>query len=172
MEIERQWLINRSEVPYDLDSEDIRKRCITQMYLNFDPEIRIRAYENEKRYTLTIKTGLSEDGLTRAEVEKEITEAEYRELEPFKKGISIEKTRYVIPDERYEGGKYIQEIDIFHGELEGLCALEVEFSSEEEAAQYVPHPFVLKEVTSDIRYKNCYIAGSSQSEREELLNGH
>ena len=52
-EIERKWLINASDIPYNL--EDGVEQKIVQTYLNFSPEIRVRNINNGEKYILTIK---------------------------------------------------------------------------------------------------------------------
>ena len=65
-------------------------------------------------------------------------------------GIVIIKRRYLIP---LDGGLTC-ELDVFHGKYEGLLLAEVEFSSKEEAAAFVPPTWFDTEVTFDSRYHN------------------
>ena len=150
-EIERKWLIKKSDIPYDLISST--KQEIEQTYLCFSPEIRVRNINNGERYILTIKSDMSVDGLVRDEKEYYISEEEYNHLLTKKEGNTITKTRYQV----YEG-KNILEIDIFKGELEGLAYMEIEFDSEEKAKAFETPSWVIKDVTSDIRYKNGHLA--------------
>ena len=150
-EIERKWLINVSEIPYNLD--DGVEQKIVQTYLNFSPEIRIRNINNGEKYILTIKSNMSVDGLTREEKEYYISEEEYNNLLKKQEGNTITKTRYQI----YDKGKII-EIDIFKNQLEGLAYMEVEFETEEKARAFENPSWVIKDVTNDIRYKNGYLA--------------
>lgn len=150
-EIERKWLINVSEIPYNL--EDGVEQKIVQTYLNFSPEIRIRNINNGEKYILTIKSNMSVDGLTREEKEYYISEEEYNNLLKKQEGNTITKTRYQI----YDKGKII-EIDIFKNQLEGLAYMEVEFETEEKARAFENPSWVIKDVTNDIRYKNGYLA--------------
>ena len=66
---------------------------------------------------------------------------------PLCDGPLIEKTRHLIP---HEG--HVWEVDVFHGENEGLIIAEIELKQE---TQQVPMPeWVGKEVTGDRRYYN------------------
>lgn len=49
-------------------------------------------------------------------------------------------------------------IDIFHGDLDGLAYLEIEFVSEAESNAYNEPDWVLLDVTADVNYKNGYLA--------------
>ena len=150
-EIERKWLINASDIPYNL--EDGVEQKIVQTYLNFSPEIRVRNINNGEKYILTIKSDMSVDGLARDEKEYYISEDEYNNLLKKQEGNTIVKTRYQI----FDNGN-IMEIDIFEKQLEGLTYMEVEFETEEEARDFETPKWVIKDVTDDIRYKNGYLA--------------
>jgi CYTH domain-containing protein len=63
----------------------------------------------------------------------------------------IEKTRY-----RQTVGGHIWEIDVFHGENEGLIVAEIELSSETEIFDR-PH-WIAEEVSDDPRYFNNNLA--------------
>ncbi len=63
----------------------------------------------------------------------------------------IDKQRYIVPH-----GDVIIEVDVFHGENEGLVMAEIELQSED---QQVALPAWLgEEVTHDLRYYNAYIS--------------
>ena len=55
-------------------------------------------------------------------------------------------------------GDYLLAIDIFSGELDGLAYLEIEFENQEEANAFTTPDWVIKDVTSDLNYKNGYLA--------------
>ena len=59
---------------------------------------------------------------------------------------------------RYEiqVGKHVYEVDVFHGENEGLIIAEIELSSEQEV--FEKPNWLGKEVTGDNRYYNSYIS--------------
>ena len=153
-EIERKWLINAEDIPYDLSKADIFE--IEQSYICFDPEIRIRKITclgTETFYVLTIKSDMSGDGLVRSEVEYYITEESYYQLLAKKEGDTIYKTRYQIQIDNM-----VRVIDIFKGDLSGLAYLEIEYESEEQAVTDEAPNWVIKDVTSDRRYRNQSLA--------------
>lgn len=118
-----------------------------------DMESRVRAKtkigSSETNYTVTFKS--ANKTLTRSEFEFCVDGKVARELlnTCYTK---IDKTRYVLNNAHV--------VDIFEGEHEGLCIMEIEFDSEEEARAYqVSFPFVTKEVTGDVNYYNAILAG-------------
>lgn len=150
-EIERKWLINEKDIPYDLSKAD--KFEVEQSYISFDPEIRIRRINNGESYVLTIKSNMSADGLVRDEIEYYITEESYNLLLAKKEGNTIYKTRYQLYD-----NDLMREIDIFKGDLAGLAYMETEYKSEEEAKKEETHSWVVRDVTSEKKYKNQSLA--------------
>ena len=154
-EIERKWLIDESDIPYDLSRA--RRYYIEQTYISFSPEIRIRRINYGERYTLTVKTNTSQDGLTRDEFEISISADEYQELLSKKEPgtITVYKTRYQFYDD--ELGEVLA-IDIFRNELIGLAYLEIEFANVEEAVNFNQPDWVIRDVTDRREYKNGSLA--------------
>ena len=150
-EIEKKWLIRQEDIPYDLSKAD--KYEIIQTYINFSPEIRLRNLNNSE-YVLTIKCDTALKGFVREEHEWLITKEEYENLITKKEGNTIYKTRYRFKDEN----NVEMEIDIFSGDLKGLAYLEIEFSNTESANDYLTPNWVIKDVTTDLNYKNGYLA--------------
>ena len=64
------------------------------------------------------------------------------------------QSRNKIPDEH----GFVIELDVFHGEYEGLVMAEVEFPSEEVAVEYEGPEWFDDEVTFDSRYQNNNLA--------------
>lgn len=151
LEIEKKWLIDVDDIPYDLSKAEIMK--IEQTYIFFSPEIRVRRINDGEEYSFAVKTGITEDGMTRNEIEENITEEEYKNMIAKKDGDTIYKTRYQFLD-----GEYLYAIDVFEGDLEGLAYLEIEFENQEEAESFKEPDWVLKDVTSDLNYKNGHLA--------------
>ena len=150
-EIERKWLIDVKDIPYDLSKAE--KYEIVQTYINFSPEIRVRNINNNE-YILTTKCDTSIKGLTREEHEYIITQDEYEKLLSKGEGNTIYKTRYrLINEDNIE-----IEIDIFSGDLEGLAYLEIEFLDLESAEKFPNPDWIKKDVTKDLSYKNGYLA--------------
>lgn len=77
----------------------------------------------------------------------------------------IEKTRVFVPIEQ----GYTAELDIYHGFLEGLLTVEVEFPSEEAALEFIPPIWFGEDITSDKRFKNKSLA-TSQVNLDELMH--
>ena len=156
VEIERKFIVK--EMPSEMPG-NVCKR-IQQGYLAIEPnrEVRIRAIDG--RYFITVKTGT---GLSRSEVETEITKVQFMGLWPLTSGRRIEKTRY-----EYRKGEDLFEFDAFEGELEGLKIAEVEFASISASQQFRAPRFLGEEVTEDERYKNKALAMEGLPARAKL----
>lgn len=152
-EIEKKWLIDKNNIPYNLNKSSVEKIEIKQTYLCFNPEMRVRNYNNGQSYELTIKNNMSEDGMIRDEENIDITREQYDNLIKKQEGKTINKTRYQL----YADSQLIA-IDIFHDELEGLAYMEIEFPNEEEAREYKNPSWIIKDVTDNINYKNGHLA--------------
>ena len=150
-ETERKWLIREEDIPFSLS--DAKVFDIYQTYLNFSPEIRVRKINGE-RFILTVKTDYPAfKGLKRTEQEYEITEEEYNTLLKKSEANTIHKTRY---SKEIDGILY--EVDDFHDNLDGLMYLEIEFENEKIANEFVQPEWVIVDVTTDLNYKNGYLA--------------
>ena len=152
-EVERKWLIKVEDIPYDLTEDDVYVYDIKQTYLCFEPEMRVRNYNSGQAYEFTIKNNMSSDGLVRDEYNFDITKDQYDNLITKQEGNTIHKTRYQLYDD-----KQVIAIDIFHGDLDGLAYMEIEFANEEESKLYKQPDWVIKDVTNDINYKNGHLA--------------
>jgi len=150
MEIERQFLIKKDAALPSL--EDIPSTLITQGYVAFVPEIRVRVWD-ESRFILTTKSGA---GLTRGEAELEISAEEYAAIkERLLPGTQvISKRRYHIPLEK----GLTAELDVHAGHLEGLMYVEVEFPSEETAKAFAPPPWFGVELTEMTAFSSKLLA--------------
>lgn len=148
MEIERKWLIDVNNIPYDLNSLD--HDDIEQAYINFSPTVRLRKIANKNKYILTMKSKGDDTDLVRQEYEMEISKKQYDDFINLKQGIILSKTRYKVKQ-----NNLTLEIDIFHNDYEGLAYLEVEFDSIEQAKNYIPPEFVVKELTGLKGYSNA-----------------
>lgn len=149
-EIERKWVIDPDDIPFDLSKA--KKDVMCQSYISFSPTIRIRS-ENGHRYVLCVKAKPKGSYLAREEFETELTKEQYEFLLSKKEGSIIEKTRYTV---KHEGLNY--EIDIFHGSLSPLAYLEIEFPTVEDAVSFKSPSWTIKDVTDDFRYKNASLA--------------
>lgn len=144
MEIERKFLVKR--LP---DLSNCLFYELSQGYLNFTPEVRIRKKLDE--FILTCKSDGDQD---REEVENFISEKAFNNLLLDVKGRMIDKVRYEIP----LNDGLIAELDIYHGDLEGLFTVEVEFKSDEKAEVFEIPEWFGEEITFDKRYKNKNLA--------------
>jgi CYTH domain-containing protein len=146
VEIERKFLVSGDFRQYVVSS----KRII-QGYLCADSgrTVRIRI-AGEKAY-ITIKGPSDEKMWSRYEFEQEIpvSDAEHL-LELCPHGI-IEKVRHYVPC-----GGHTWEIDVFHGDNEGLTIAEIELASENETFDLPT--WIGEEVTTDRRYYNSMLA--------------
>lgn len=143
MEIERKFLLG--ETP---DLTNTAYTEISQGYLSYEPEIRIR--KDASKFYITKK---SEGNLTREEEEIEITSELYNILSDLIDGREIKKTRYYVSID-----KYIAEVNFYHEELEGFSMIEVEFPNEEEANSFSIPNWFGEEVTHLEEYKNKNLA--------------
>ncbi len=146
-EIERKFLV--TTLPDDLDSRPHSE--ISQGYLAIGAdgsEVRLR--HKGARHYQTIK---SAGGLSRAEYEIELTQDQFQLLWPATEGRRVEKTRYDIILSRVK-----IEVDVYRGDLSGLCTAEVEFASVPESQIFDVPSWFGKEVTEDSRYKNKNLA--------------
>ena len=147
-EIERKFL-----VAGDYKSEAYASVRITQGYLSRVPDrvVRVRI-KGDKGY-LTIKGEADASGVSRFEWEKEISLQEAQALLAMAEPGIIDKTRYLVKN---TDGKHVWEVDVFHGDNEGLVMAEIELSDENEP--FDRPAWLGKEVTGDKRYYNSYIS--------------
>ena len=145
METERKFLVD------DLPGGDIGGGAeILQGYLAVGGGVEVRLRAKKGRCFLTVKRG---SGLQRAESEVVLDRAQFDGLWPATEGRRVEKTRYEVPV-----GELTAELDRYHGALDGLLTVEVEFSSVDKAAAFDPPDWFGFEVTEDPRYKNQRLA--------------
>ena len=158
-EIERRWLVH--DLP---ELGELRPAPIIQGYLAIssdETEVRIR--RKGDTYFETVK---SQGGLTRDEIEVEISQDQFRLLWPATNGRRLEKTRYTL---HWNG--YQLELDIYQSALAGLMIVEVEFASTDESTRFDPPAWFGEEVTEDKRYKNNALALYGRPSLPSLLAG-
>lgn len=136
----------KAEFKYEVPIKDAR-----QMFVLFQVDekriVRVRI-KGEKAY-LTIKG--ANQGATRPEFEYPIPLIDARELLAMCDGTIVGKIRH---DYEFEG--FTWEIDVFHGENEGLVVAEIELGSEDDV--FSRPDWVAAEVTDDPRYFNSQLA--------------
>ena len=169
-EIERKWRVRKLPKDY----KHFPCKLLEQAYLCQNPTLRIRkessiSGEGEKNSISgrDEKAGISEGKeqeeyifcykgrgrLSREEYNLPLTKEAYETLIRKTEGRVIRKFRYAIPY-----GDYTIELDIFQGELEGLCYAEVEFSSLEEAKAFQPLDWFSEELTEERGYSNAELS--------------
>lgn len=123
---------------------------IRQGYLCVEPGRTVRVRLAGGQAWLTIKG--AGDGAARAEFEYPLPVADARDLlDHLCQRPQIDKTRHLVPH-----GELTFEIDIFHGDNEGLVMAEVELEAADTHVDLPP--WIGREVTGDHRYFNAYLA--------------
>jgi adenylate cyclase len=160
-EIERKWRVRKLPKDY----KHFPCKLLEQAYLCQNPTLRIRKEssisEGEERGGISegrtqeeyIFCYKGKGRLSREEYNLPLTKEAYETLIGKTEGRVIRKFRYAIPH-----GAYTVELDIFQGELEGLCYAEVEFSSEEEALSFQPLDWFSEELTGERGYSNAELS--------------
>jgi adenylate cyclase len=143
-EIERKWHVPAA--PGGLPPGS----TLRQGYLSTATEGEVRLRDKAGRLRLTVKQGR---GLTRAEVEVDVTPAQFEALWPLTAHARIEKTRHVLTH-----AAHAIEVDVFTGALAGLCVAEVEFASEADAAAFAPPAWFGVELTGRDGWSNADLA--------------
>jgi CYTH domain-containing protein len=144
IERERRFLVG--ELPDVLPEPD----HIEQGFLTTSPAA-VRVRRRSGSFTLTIKTGR---GLSRTEIERDLSAEEFDALWAVADDLRIEKHRYLLS---LDTG-HTAELDLFDGELAGKRIVEVEFETDQAAAAFEPPVWFGREVTHDGRYTNAALA--------------
>lgn len=144
VEIERKWRV--SAVPDGLTGG----KALRQGYLSTTPEGEVRLRDKAGKLRLTVKQGR---GLTRAEVEVEVSPEQFESLWPLTAHARIEKTRFEVPH-----GPHTIEVDVFEGALAGLCVAEVEFADEATASAFQPPAWFGEDLTGRPGWSNADLA--------------
>ena len=145
LEIERKFLVRDTGIIDTLPGERL-----TQGYLSHDKNATVRVRIVGDNAWLTIK-GKTE-GATRSEFEYAIPVGEARTMldELCGQGV-IDKTRYRLPQ-----GELCWEIDVFHGDNDGLTVAEIELPSED--TDFDKPAWLGDEVTGEVCYYNSALS--------------
>jgi len=147
IEIERKFLVTS----IDFIGESKVHFEIAQGYLSSHPERTVRVRIKGDKGYLTIKGKGNKSGVSRFEWEKEIPVKEAKNLLILcEKGI-IHKTRYNI-----KKGKHTFEVDVFHGNNDGLIIAEIELNNEQEI--FEKPKWLGEEVTNNECYYNAFLS--------------
>ena len=141
IEIERKFLVDLKRF-----SPNNSGVTIKQGYIPTKDNTAVRVRISADQAVLTIKG--ENNGISRLEFEYPIPLPDASMmLENLCKGSLIDKTRYII---EYQG--YTWEVDVFHGDNQGLVVAEVELENETDTPS-VP-PWITIEVSGQVRYYN------------------
>ena len=132
-----------------IEQSDIMQSDIVQSGIDLSG-IAQKGIEQGEEYIFCYK---GKGRLSREEYNLPLTKEAYESLLGKIEGRVIRKSRYEIPC-----GKYTVELDVFQGELEGLCYAEVEFSSLEEAKNFQPLDWFSEELTEERGYSNAELS--------------
>jgi adenylate cyclase len=142
LEIERKFLVMGSFREHA--THHVR---IVQGYLSSVPERTVRVRIKGDKGFLTIKGIGNTSGASRYEWEREIPVPEADQLLALCEPGVIDKIRYHV-----SAGAHTYEVDVFHGENDGLIVAEVELATEDQA--FERPGWLGAEVTGDPRYYN------------------
>ena len=147
LEIERKFLVTSEDF-----KEGGKSVEITQAYLTIQENLALRVRIEGLHASMAIKSKISER--VNREYEYNIPIDEARSMMKLSVYAHIIKTRHLV---EYEN--HIWEVDIFHGENEGLIVAEIELDDKNEG--FEKPPWLGEEVTSDYRYLNSNLAQKS-----------
>lgn len=147
MEIERKFLVKNDS----FINEAFKKSRIVQGYICSDVSRTVRVRIREDEAFLTIKSAANERGWSRYEFEQPIAMKDAEELMKLCLSGLIDKVRHYV-----KFGNHTWEVDVFHGENEGLIVAEIELSSEDESFD-LPE-WAGEEVSGDPKYYNAMLA--------------
>jgi len=147
MEIERKFLVKDNSFV----DEAFKTYRIVQGYICSDSERTVRIRIRDDEAFLTIKSATNERGWSRYEFETPIPLKDAEELMELCLPGLIDKVRHYV-----KVGHHTWEVDIFHGENEGLIIAEIELESEDETFE-LPL-WALREVSGEEGYYNSMLA--------------
>jgi adenylate cyclase len=147
IEIERKFLVTSDA----FKAQAFAQNDIAQGYLNSNPDRTVRIRIKGEKGFITIKGKGNQSGMSRYEWEKEIPKTEAEQLLALCEKGKIEKTRFEV-----KVGNHTYEVDVFHGNNQGLIIAEIELSSEAEI--FEKPNWLGQEVTGDKRYYNAYLS--------------
>lgn len=145
VEIERKFLVRDRHFLEGLQGERL-----VQAYLSHDPRATVRVRIHDQDAWLTVKG--KNHGAVRSEFEYPIPASDARAMidEMCPSGV-IDKTRYRLPQ-----GELTWEVDVFHGDNQGLIVAELELTRQDQA--FSRPAWLGDEVTADPRYFNSSLS--------------
>lgn len=162
MEIERKFKVLK--LPKDIDNYE--KCKIEQGYLCIKPTVRIR--KNNDEYTLNYKWKnpkiKEKSAIQNIEYEMPLTKENYEHLLKKIDNNMIIKTRYKVP---LDDGN-IAEVDVFHGNLEGLIFAEIEFRNINDSENFEKPDWLGNDISFDKRYDNTLLSKISKYNEKDF----
>lgn len=157
-EIERKFLVSALPDLAGAVKTDLRQGYVTLP----EDSVEVRLRQSDHACFLAVKSG---EGVVRTERETTISAEQFDALWSATEGRRIEKTRWIgrLDD------KLCFELDVYAGVLAPLLTVEVEFSSEHEAAAFVPPEWFGIDVSSDKRFRNKALALSGATLVRDLF---
>lgn len=146
-EIERKFLVKSN----DFEVLATKQYPILQGYISSSETNTVRIRMKGTQAFITIKGASSEDGLIRPEWEQPLDKSSFDMLWQLCLPGKIEKTRYEVQHENH-----CIEVDVFHGDNEGLIVAEIELKAADEVVE-MPD-WVGEEVTGIAKYYNSQLA--------------
>ncbi len=156
LEIERKFLIEMPDLKWIRENTNCKVAHIIQTYLGknssgFGNRVRAMKIDGKTKYYHTAKKSIS--GITRIELEREISKNEYDNcLIRKKRIIPLKKTRYII---KLNGFKY--EIDVYPFWSQ-TAILEIELKYENQKYTIPDFIKVIGDVTNNLDYSNHSLA--------------
>lgn len=152
-EIERKFLL--AELP---DAASLGAgEAMRQGYLVDGGDVSVRVRITDRAASLTVKAG---GGLSRTEIEFDLSREQADALWPHTEGRRIVKTRYRVP---LDAG-LTAEVDDYADALSGLLTVEVEFATEFDAGAFTPPPWFGRDVTGEPGWSNSALARHGRPE--------
>lgn len=153
LEIERKFLVVNDR----WRDHVVVKQELKDGFLSRDGDKKVRVRSFGDRATLAVKSRAA--GMRRDEFEYEIPVADAEAMLGLCGEMIVEKTRHIVP---WLGHTW--EVDVYHGELEGIVIAEIELASE--TALFERPSWVGAEVTSDPRYKKINLLTARLARRK------
>ena len=147
MEIERRFVVDRLPAGLTLDEGTPMR----QGYLAMVDTVTVRVRITAMTAVLTVKAGT---GMARTEVEVPLPMDEAEQLWSHTAGRSLSKTRHHVALADGTG----VDLDRYHGTLEGLVTVEVEFPDVASAECFAPPAWFGTEVTGRTEWSNATLA--------------
>ncbi len=168
--IENEFSFLVKYLPNDLEKH-LKKEIKQGYFSNLPSPLRIR--KQDDKYFLTKKVPIKEGDASRHnETEILIKEEEFKLLWSICKK-SLEKTRYYYPIDCPSAteSNLTAEVDLYHGKLEGLVTVEVEFSSESERKNFMPPDWFGRDITQEEWALNSVLCDLDYEKVKKLIAG-